>query len=193
VLPGARGAEVDALEDGRERDQQDRLVDRHIKMPRVVLEQGHPFVVVRPRARTATSVAAVVHRLTARCPAGRRRSGQSPGAPSSLVACLARSFVPSPVGPTPPAPQTNVYRTVSFPVYRGRNDAGSSDRSAVESIATIEIELMTLVRQLDTLGRKELAVRRRGPGRLPGLRTLERLGPVPTPGRPTNCTSTPPP
>ena len=50
----------------------------------------------------------------------------------------------------------------------------------MESIATIEIELMTLVRQLDTLGRKSsLYVDVDRAGYL-ALRTLERLGPVPT-------------
>jgi DNA-binding MarR family transcriptional regulator len=51
---------------------------------------------------------------------------------------------------------------------------------AADSISVIEIELMTLVRQLDTLGRKGslyLQVDRAG---YLALRTLERLGPVRT-------------
>jgi DNA-binding MarR family transcriptional regulator len=51
---------------------------------------------------------------------------------------------------------------------------------AVDSISIIEIELMTLVRQLDTLGRKgSLYVQVDRAGYL-ALRTLERLGPVRT-------------
>jgi DNA-binding MarR family transcriptional regulator len=51
---------------------------------------------------------------------------------------------------------------------------------AADSISVIEIELMTLVRQLDTLGRKgSLYVQVDRAGYL-ALRTLERLGPVRT-------------
>jgi DNA-binding MarR family transcriptional regulator len=51
---------------------------------------------------------------------------------------------------------------------------------AVDSISVIELELLTLVRQLDTLGRKgSLYVRVDRSGYV-ALRTLERLGPVRT-------------
>jgi DNA-binding MarR family transcriptional regulator len=51
---------------------------------------------------------------------------------------------------------------------------------AVDSISVIEMELMTLVRQLDTLGRKgSLYVQVDRAGYL-ALRTLERLGPIRT-------------
>jgi len=53
-------------------------------------------------------------------------------------------------------------------------------QSGLDSIATIETELLTLVRALETLGRKSslyLEVDRAG---YLALRTLERIGPVPT-------------